>query len=32
LELLVKITTKSGADGFIYLDGASNIKRVEYPS
>jgi hypothetical protein len=29
---LVKITTKSGADGFIYLDGASNIKRVEYPS
>jgi hypothetical protein len=32
LELLVKVTTKSGADGFIYLDGASNIKRVEYPS
>jgi DUF1707 SHOCT-like domain len=32
LELLVRITTKSGADGFIYLDGASNIKRVEYPS
>jgi hypothetical protein len=32
LELLVKITTKSGTDGFIYLDGASNIKRVEYPS
>jgi len=31
LELLVKVTTKSGTDGFIYLDGASNIKRVEYP-
>ena len=31
LELLVKVTTTSGADGFIYLDGASNIKRVEYP-
>jgi uncharacterized protein DUF1707 len=31
LELLVKVTTKSGADGFIYLDGAGNIKRVEYP-
>jgi hypothetical protein len=30
-ELLVKVTTKSGTDGFIYLDGASNIKRVEYP-
>jgi len=28
---LVKVTTKSGTDGFIYLDGASNIKRVEYP-
>jgi hypothetical protein len=32
LELLVKVTTTSGANGFIYLDGASNIKRVEYPS
>ena len=31
LELLVKVTTNSGANGFIYLDGASNIKRVEYP-
>ena len=31
LELLVKVTTTSGASGFIYLDGASNIKRVEYP-
>ena len=31
LELLVKVTTTSGANGFIYLDGASNIKRVEYP-
>jgi hypothetical protein len=28
---LVKVTTKSGADGFVYLDGAGNIKRVEYP-
>ena len=32
LELLVKVTTTSGADGWIYLDGAGNIKRVEYPS
>ena len=31
LELLVKVTMTSGADGWIYLDGASNIKRVEYP-
>jgi hypothetical protein len=31
LELLVKVTTTSGANGFLYLDGASNIKRVEYP-
>lgn len=32
LELLVKITTTDGKDGWIYLDGASNIKRVELPS
>jgi hypothetical protein len=32
LELLVKVSTTSGADGWIYLDSASNIKRVEYPS
>ena len=32
LELLVKITTKSDTNGFIYLDAASNIKRVEYLS
>ncbi|RDH75631.1 DUF1707 domain-containing protein [Mycolicibacterium moriokaense] len=32
LELLVKVTTHSGADGFVYLDSASNVKRVEYPS
>lgn len=32
LELLVKVSTKSGADGWIYLDPAGNIKRVEYPS
>lgn len=32
LELLVKVSTKSGADGWIYLDGAGNTKRVEYPS
>ncbi len=32
LELLVKVTTTSGANGWIYLDGAGNIKRVEYPS
>jgi hypothetical protein len=30
--MLVKVTTTSGANGFIYLDAASNIKRVEYPS
>lgn len=32
LELLVKVSTKSGTDGWIYLDPAGNIKRVEYPS
>jgi hypothetical protein len=32
LELLVRVSTTSGQDGWIYLDGASNIKRVEYPS
>lgn len=32
LELLVKVTMTSGANGWIYLDGAGNIKRVEYPS
>ncbi|WP_233213722.1 DUF1707 SHOCT-like domain-containing protein [Mycobacterium hubeiense] len=32
LELLIKVDTKSGGSGLIYLDGASNIKRVEYPS
>lgn len=32
LELLVKVTTTSGADGYIYLDGAGATKRVEYPS
>jgi hypothetical protein len=32
LELLVKVTTTSGADGWVYLDGAGNIKSVEYPS
>jgi hypothetical protein len=31
LELLVKVTTRSGTDGFVYLDGAGNIKHVEYP-
>jgi Domain of unknown function (DUF1707) len=32
LELLIRVTTTSGADGWIYLDGTSAIKRVEYPS
>ena len=32
LELLVKVTTKAGTDGWIYLDAAGNVKRVEYPS
>lgn len=31
LELLIKVTTTAGPNGWIYLDGASNIKRVEYP-
>ena len=31
LELLVKVTTNTGANGWIYLDGASNVKRVEKP-
>ena len=32
LELLVKVSTTAGTDGWLYLDPASNIKRVEYPS
>jgi uncharacterized protein DUF1707 len=32
LELLVRVSTTTGTDGWIYLDGAGNIKRVEYPS
>jgi hypothetical protein len=32
LELLVKVTTNAGADGWIYLDPAGKIKRVEFPS
>ena len=31
LELLIKVTTTAGADGSIYLDGAGNTKRVEFP-
>ena len=31
LELLVKVTKSSGGDGYIYLDNAGNIKRVEFP-
>lgn len=31
LELLVQVSSKSGADGYIYLDSAGNTKRVEYP-
>ncbi|GAS96622.1 uncharacterized protein RMCC_3588 [Mycolicibacterium canariasense] len=32
LELLVKITTKSGSTGYLYLDPAATVKRVENPS
>lgn len=32
LELLVKITTRSGATGYLYLDPAATVKRVENPS
>jgi hypothetical protein len=32
IELLVKVSTTAGTDGWIYLDGAGNIKRVENPS
>lgn len=32
LELLIKVTTADGKDGWIYLDPAGAIKRVEDPS
>lgn len=32
LELLVKVNTKSGASGYLYLDPAAKVKRVENPS
>jgi hypothetical protein len=32
LELLIRLSTTAGADGWIYLDPAGNIKRVENPS
>lgn len=32
LELLVKITTTSGSTGYLYLDPAATVKRVENPS
>ena len=32
LELLVKLSKRSGGDGYIYLDSAGNTKRVEYPA
>jgi hypothetical protein len=32
LETLIRVTTKSGRNGFIYLDPAGAIKRVENPS
>lgn len=32
LETLIRVTTKSGMNGFIYLDPAGAIKRVENPS
>ncbi len=32
LDLLVRVTGKSGGNGFIYLDSAGATKRVEYPN
>lgn len=32
LELLVKITTTAGSTGYLYLDPAATLKRVENPS
>jgi hypothetical protein len=32
LELLVKVTTNAGTNGWIYLDGATKVKRVVNPS
>lgn len=32
LETLIRVTTKSGMNGFIYLDPAGAVKRVENPS
>ena len=32
LELLVKITTKSGSSGYLYLDPSAKVKRIENPS
>lgn len=32
LETLIRVTTKSGMNGFVYLDPAGAIKRVENPS
>jgi hypothetical protein len=31
LDLLVKVSSESGGDGYIYLDSAGSTKRVEYP-
>lgn len=31
LELMVKVSSTSGADGFVYLDSAGAVKRVEQP-
>ncbi|MHA3024828.1 DUF1707 SHOCT-like domain-containing protein [Mycobacterium sp. BMJ-28] len=32
LELRVRVITKSGANGYLYLDPSANVKRVENPS
>lgn len=32
LELLVKVSSTSGGDGFVYLDSAGHIKSVEQPA
>ena len=32
LELMIKVSSTSGDSGFVYLDGAGTVKRVEQPT
>ncbi|WP_163701054.1 hypothetical protein [Mycolicibacterium agri] len=32
LELLIRVGTTAGTDGWLYLDSAGSVKRVEFPS